>query len=366
MLLKLNELSKIMVMKKHLKHIGLAVALGTMVATPVYAGNEDRAGSAGATELLINPWARSSAWANSSVACVKGVEGIFMNVAGLAFTQGTDVSFVRSSWLGGSGININSVALGQKVGEKNVLGISFTSMNFGEIPITTVDIPEGGIGSFTPRSIVLGLSYAREFSNSIYGGVSVKVVNQSINNLKASGVAIDAGIQYVAGDRDEIKFGITLKNVGPPMQFAGDGLSFSVTNPIYGSTYNIDQKTARFEIPSLVAIGASYDFQFGEKHKLTTALAYTSNSFTRDQYGLGLEYTWDLGSAQFIARAGYLYEKGILNAEDRATAFTGPTAGASVAVPLGKGGSLASFDYAYRATNPFNGVHSFGIRLNIQ
>jgi hypothetical protein len=147
----------------------VSFAAGLFVSIPVAnAGNEDRAGSAGATELLINPWARSSALANSNVAGVKGIEGMFLNVAGLSHAKGTEIMFSNSRWLGGSGININTIGLGQKVGEKSVLGLTFTSMNFGEIPITTVELPEGGIGTFTPRYMTVGISYAREFSNSIF------------------------------------------------------------------------------------------------------------------------------------------------------------------------------------------------------
>ena len=46
-----------------------------------FAGNEQRAGQAGASELLINPWARSSGWAGANVAGVRGLEGIYSNVA---------------------------------------------------------------------------------------------------------------------------------------------------------------------------------------------------------------------------------------------------------------------------------------------
>ena len=46
------------------------------------AGNEDRAGSAGATELLINPWSGSSAWGSAGISSVSGLESIFLNVAG--------------------------------------------------------------------------------------------------------------------------------------------------------------------------------------------------------------------------------------------------------------------------------------------
>ena len=41
------------------------------------AGNKDRSGQAGASELLINPWARSSGWGGVNVANSFGLESIY-------------------------------------------------------------------------------------------------------------------------------------------------------------------------------------------------------------------------------------------------------------------------------------------------
>ena len=62
-----------------------------------------------------------------------------------------------------------------------------------------------------------------------------------------------------------------------------------------------------------------------------------------------------------------MYEKGITSKDkvDLTTSFTGPTAGASVQIPLGKKGSKLGIDYAYRATISFSGTHSVGLRLNL-
>ena len=90
-----------------------------------------------------------------------------------------------------------------------------------------------------------------------------------------------------------------------------------------------------------------------------------SNSFSKDQYHLGLEYDF---KNILLLRGGYVYEDGINPLEDdydtRTTVFTGPTAGASVRVPLNKeNGSVFSIDYSYRDTNPFMGVHTIGARI---
>ena len=40
--------------------------------------------------------------------------------------------------------------------ESGVLGIGVMSMDFGDIEITTVDIADGGIGTFSPKFMNIG------------------------------------------------------------------------------------------------------------------------------------------------------------------------------------------------------------------
>src|SRR3954471_18445459 len=94
----------------------LALAALLISTGSVKAGNPDRAGQAGATELLINPWARSSGWGNSNSGSVHGVEAIFGNVAGIAFTKKTEIVVTHTQWLKGSEINLNAFGFTQKVG----------------------------------------------------------------------------------------------------------------------------------------------------------------------------------------------------------------------------------------------------------
>lgn len=371
------------------------VGTALLFAAPMFAGNPDRIGQAGAPELKINPWARSSGWAGANSAYATGLEATSLNVAGLAFTRKTEVMFVNTNWLVGSDVSINSFGLSQRVGEQSVLGLGVMSVNYGDIEITTVDLPEGGQGNFSPKALNLGLSYAREFSNSIYGGMTIRSVSQSIADARAGGMAIDAGIRYITGKYDNVKFGIALRNIGPPMQFEGDGFSTKVT--LDGNEFTLEQRTAPFELPALLNIGFSYDFFLGTKapaapaastaaggtdgeeaatategstnpktlssdHVLTAAGNFTSNSFGKDQIRVGLQY----GFKDYIQlRAGYVYEEGVFKPETRTSAFSGPTAGLSVLLPLNQNGSRASFDYSYRVTENFSGTHAIGVRLDL-
>lgn len=352
-----------MQMKRFYTFFFLSVSTA-LLSVNSFAGNPDRAGQAGATELLINPWARSSGWGSANSGAVRGVEAIFGNVAGIAFTKKTEVVLSHTQWLKGSDINVNALGLTQKLGESSVFGFAVMAMDFGDIPVTTVDNPDGGIGTFSPSLININLSYAKIFSRSIYGGINLKVIDESISNVSAGGFAVDAGIQYMTGtneDKDNLKFGIALKNIGTPMTFGGDGLStrFTTTG---GYELTVQQRSANFEMPSLVNIGAMYDIHPAKDHRVSVAANFTSNSFTLDQYAVGLEYGF---KNYLMLRGGFTYEENIFDDNLRTTVFTGPAAGFTLQVPFGKGGKSFGLDYSYRATNPFSGTHSFGAKFSL-
>lgn len=351
----------------------LPIFLSILALSPsAFAGNEDRAGEAGSPQVLTNPWGRSSGFGNANSTSVRGLEATSLNVAGLAQIEKTEILFASSNYLSGSGIRINAFGLAQKVGESGVLGLTVNAMSFGDNEITTVEIPEGGIGTFSPSYLTIGVSYSKTFSNSIYGGLTVKIINEALPTVNATGVAIDAGVKYVTGKYDQIQFGITLRNVGPPMKQQGNGLSIRTSLPENETVRTLSQRSAEYEVPSQVMIGLSYDFflsgvdtiknKLSSLHRLTVAGNFTSNSFTRDQINFGVEYAF---REMFMLRGGYVYEEDALDKELTRTALIGPTAGASIEFPLGKSGTTLGFDYAYRATRSFNGIHTIGIRLGL-
>ena len=350
-------------MKRFLNTV-YSLALIAGISTTAFAGNPQRVGSAGASELLINPFARSSSWADVNVANTEGVESMFMNVAGLAHTKQTEVVFSHTQWLVGAGIAVNNFAFGQRVSPGGVLGISVTAFDYGEWEITTENQPEGTGGTISPSTLIMGLAYSQKFTNSIYGGVNIKLYNNNITNLNTSGVCFDAGVQYITGQDDEWKFGITLRNVGPSIKYSGDGFGIVLPVPTFGSTYSQawQSRSAQFELPVQLMLGGSYDWLIGEHSRLTPALAFTSNSFEKDTYHVGLEYGF---KTFFMVRAGYKFFDNRSD-EQTTTALTGFSGGFTFDIPLDKEkGSSFGIDYSFRATNPFSGIHTIGVRLDL-
>lgn len=355
-------------MKKSIINIKSVFITGAVLCSfGLNAGNEDRVGSSGASHLLVNPWARSSAIGDAGIASTNGIEATYINIAGLAFADKTQIKFNYTNWMGSNaGISFNSAGFSQRISESDVIAVSVQSMNFGDIPITTVANPEGEIGFFSPRASIFNIGYARAFSASIYGGINFKVISENISNLKATGMAMDAGIRYVTGEKDHIKFGITLKNVGPVMRYKGDGLAQQATYLSTEYVASLEERSGAFEMPSLLGIGGSYDFIFDDKNKLTMALGFTANSFSNDQYRIGFDYGMVAEKLAFNLRAGFVYEKNLFSAENRSNALVGPTAGFSVDALVGKNKSALGIEYTTRFAGVFGIIHTIGATINLK
>ncbi|UTW64596.1 PorV/PorQ family protein [bacterium SCSIO 12741] len=344
--------------------------IGLFVSQASIAGNKDRIGQNGANQLTVNPWARSNGLAFANSTSMIGLESLSTNISGLAFTKKTEILYSYTNFMGGAS-NINSFGLSQKVGETGVIGLSVMNMSFGEVEITTEDKPEGGIGVYSPQFLNFNLAYARAFSNSIYAGIAVKVVSESIADVKTQGIALDVGIRYVTGKDDKLKFGIALRNIGPKMRYNGDGLAEKTQ--FDGKEFTLSQRSEAFEMPAELNIGVSYDYYIGQStdttgktgktdHRLTGAGTFVSKSFGKDEIRAGLEYGW---KEMVFLRAGLLYEQGIFSSDERTTIYTGPSFGAGFEYPLGKSKSTIGIDYSYVLTNPFGGNHLVGLRLNL-
>jgi hypothetical protein len=354
--------------------VSIAICLATL-STMSFAGNPDRAGQAGATQLLINSWGRSSGWGLANNAGIKGVESMFLNVGGLAYTKRTELSFARTNYMRGTDININTFGFSQKM-KKGVLGVSLMSFDMGDIEITTEGQPDGGIGTYKPQFMNLGVGYSKLFTKTISGGIVFRVISEGISDVKALGVAFDAGVQYRTSlnrkskiKKNDIKFGVSVRNIGPDMRYSGDGLSVkALVDGDQEKTLTVVSDA--FDLPSLIHIGASYDIRLDRKegqynNRLTPALNFTNNSFQNNQTTLGLEFA---SREMIMFRVGYAYEDGAFEYDTRKTARSGLSAGFTIEIPFmgEKNNSTVALDYSFTDTKPFNDTHIFGIRINLE
>jgi hypothetical protein len=364
-----------------------------LLAQAAFAGNDSKRGSAGASELLINPWARSTGWNLANSGCVRGLESMNLNIAGLAYVRNMEFAVCSQRYLAGTGINVNSAAFATRLSPTGVLGLSVTSLNLGNDFIqTTYDLPQGTGNNFAPQFFNFAAGYSKTFSSRITGGIAIRGIYEGISNVSAFGFAIDAGIHYQAGKDNRFKFGVAIRNVGPKLTYEGSGLSFrGQRDQIYLSLQN---KSAPGEMPALLNIGTSYDFHFpAQELRLTPAFNFTSNSYTSDNITPGAELSF---KEMFMVRTSYNFRGKLTSFSQPTTdAYTGYAAGATINLPLadmfgaksaaemtgtslgdvGSSGIAApakekrqvdfAIDYSYRPTNPYSGTHAIGILVKL-
>jgi hypothetical protein len=329
--------------------LSLLVLLGFSL---LLGGNDGRRGTAGASELLIPVGAKSCGMSGAVISSVAGAEAIYWNPAGASQIDGSEVSFSHLSYI--ADIGVNYFALASNFGSSGTFGISLKTLSFGDIPITTTDLPEGTGGTFSPSYITVGLTYSNRFTDRIFGGATLKYISEKIVRTQATGFAVDLGIQYKSNTG--LKLGVVLKNLGPSMQFDGPDLEYFTTIPVQdpGSrTRPLRLATAGFELPSTLEIGLGYDILVGEQHNFELGGTFQNTNFGSDEYRFGAEYGWN---KMFFVRAG------ITRTQNQSEYIFGPTFGVGVNISVGEK-SFIAVDYSYRKTDFFSGNQWLDVKL---
>jgi hypothetical protein len=328
-----------------------------LIATSIYAGDVARKGTSGAEEVLIPVGARGIATAGAFLANVTGLESLFYNPAGLDINPQTEAMFSYVSYL--ADINISYFAIGTSLGDFGSIAFDLKTLDFGDIPVTTVTFPDGTGDTYSPAFVTYGLTYSKLLTDRIGIGANFKLVTENIQNAGATGFAVDAGVQYRFSS--ELMIGAAVKNIGTNMQYTGDDLATRTTIPgtvpgAASGSYQI--LTESFLIPSSFQLSLTYAFNFDEQNNLLIAGAYTANNAYEDAANLGLEYGF---MKNFFLRGGYTYL-----VENQDQSIYGLTFGAGIHYEIGAGVGFA-FDYAYRAVQEFATANQiFTVKLMFQ
>jgi len=176
-------------------------------------------------------------------------------------------------------------------------------------------------------------------------GATAMLVHEDIHNMKASGMAFDAGFIYDPGWRG-FKLGIVVKNYGPEMEFTGRGSERSLdgvrtANPV----------AASFDLPTNLNFGMSYDLLDKDQHVASVSGNFKSNSYGADVFQGGFEYGFN---EMYFVRAGYNYS-------DQTEWISGVTLGGGLSYMLGS--TKLTFEYAWNETEVFDDNQYFTLSV---
>jgi opacity protein-like surface antigen len=317
------------------------------------AGDTARKGTTGAEQLLVPVGARSIATSGAFLSNTIGVESIYYNPAGLAGAGRTEVMFSYMNYI--ADINVSYFSAGFNVGDIGSFGLSFKTFNVGDVPVTTVDSPEGTGAEFAPSFFTAGLTYSKQVTDILRAGLTVKFINESILSANARGLALDFGVQYrFAGN---LSLGVAIKNLGGNMKY--EGLDLQQRTDIPGATPTTGGEglfspvVEAFQIPSYFEMSTGYEFKAGERNSLMIGTTYRNNNALEDEWMFGAEAKL---SKYFFLRGGH-----DLYMQNRSDSQYNWTFGGGFEYALES--FHVNVDYAYRAVESFNGNNIVAVKL---
>jgi hypothetical protein len=309
-------------------------------------------GSTVAQFLKIPVDARGGGMGEAMVAVANDPSSMFWNPAGLGRLNNLSVMFTHTFWF--AEIDHDYIAFAIPFGE-NALGLSITTVNVGDIEITTLEQPNGTGTFYTASDLSLGLTFARQMTDRLSVGVTLKYVREQIVNEVADGFAFDVGTTLDVGDSG-FRLAMALTNFGFGLQMEGEDLVV----PYFPGPANTPIKsyleTLQWPLPTNFRLGISYELVGPESFLLNS----TDNKFliaidgnhpvdAVERANFGAEYSFkDI----VFFRGGYKYRY-----SEQTFSF-----GGGLIIPMGES-SITAFDYSISDYGLLDYIHRISLQF---
>lgn len=304
----------------------LGLAAPTAVAQQQGLEQDDDFNKGGRTAfqfLKIGVGARQAALGEASIATVRDVNSVFWNPAGISGIERYEASFSYARWL--AGMDYVAGAVGGRWDGIGTFALSLAALDYGDIPEAVVGPgSDGRTGeTFSGGDFLVGLTFARDFTNRLSIGVGVKYVQEDLFEYSENTIAFDVGTTYDIG-------------------YNGLQLAMSAQNFSGAVGWLAEEEGGRaegYDVPLVFRIGLSGTLvgsnafmDLGAQHEVVLSTEAINTNDFNERLHFGLEYTFnDL----LALRGGYR-----LNYDEGNWSLG---AGLSPVV----GGVRMRFDYAY-------------------
>ena len=219
-------------MKNAIKNMTVTVSVAAGLMT--FVANLFAAGTSAASFLKLGAGARAEAMGGAFSAVANDVTAVYWNPAGLAQLETAELAAMQNTHFVDTQYQFLA---GAKPMGQNVMGISFYRLDYGTIDsYTATDVKNG---SFDAGSMAASVSLGRKLNDRMMAGVSVKLIEESIESEKASTFAADLGVLY---KMDRFNFSGVIQNAGPGLKMVKDSAPLPLTIRVGASTKFMNEK----------------------------------------------------------------------------------------------------------------------------
>ena len=234
-------------------------------------------GEAGAIFLLINPGSGAAGVGEAQVAKADDAYASYYNPAGLAFLEDKQVVLQHVNWLPNLADDIfyEFIAYSHHVPNIGTFGGHLIFLNLGEQ--TATDEFGLELGKFKSYMTAFTGSYGMKLNSTAAFGVNFKVYHQKLSESfydEKSGVgsevgdpfstdfAFDIGYLKKFGKEQQHRFGISVQNIGPPIDFVdseqSDPAPTNMRLGLYTRIFKTEKNSLHFLFDANKLLVASY------------------------------------------------------------------------------------------------------------
>jgi len=283
-----------------------------------------------------------------------GVIGIPYNPASVAFIKNQEGFLSKTSYV--ADISYHVIGYGKNLSGIDFFGLHAFFLDSGSMKVTNEWYPDGTGEYFSMRGMCVRVAFGKRVTNRLRIGVTGKYIREEIYTTFMQSFALDIGSNFNTGIYGFV-LGMSVSNLGPEVQFEGDGLVFECEEEQdQDAPDGYCQKiTSSFILPLTFRLGISNEIMGpkseiikSEYHKLLLSVDAINPVDYTLYSAVGMEYNYN---DMFFLRGG--------------THFGHDTADWSV------GGGLKieikkykfGLDYAYVNYGILNYTHQFGLNF---
>jgi|DewCreStandDraft_4_1066084.scaffolds.fasta_scaffold00022_260 hypothetical protein len=314
------------------------------------AGKFEKVGAAGAQFLKIPIGARGTGMAGAFGSVVNDLTCLYWNPAGIAKINDMSAHFSYSKWFAGFDHSFAAFAL--PLGDNFTTAVQFISFGSSNIPVTTIDNPNGTGTYYSAQDMAIGATFGGKLTDQFTFGLTLKYVSNEFTDLTATGIAFDIGTMYETGIMG-IRLGFSIHNLGLQMRYSGQDLNTTrkIWESLNAAPLDAQYLTSSYNMPLLFRASISSEIISDETNLLIGAFDFTTHSDTKEQFAIGAEYTWN---KLLSVRAGYRIGHDQFNIA------------AGVGINYVGGGFAGQIDYSLNPTFDLGLVHRISVNLSIK
>lgn len=303
---------------------------------------DSRSGTSGFQFLKINVDARSAGMGGSNAADAMDGSALFWNPALASQVEQSQVTLGHTAYF--ADISLNNLAYIHKMG-RIALGGSLVYLDSGEMIETNEFNPFGTGRTFRTIHMAAGLTFSQELTSLFSYGVSLKYLDERIEEIQSRTAVVDVGFFYRVGETG-LRFAIGLNNFWP--------VDATPTGETERQTLEGRVTEDEFESispPATFIIGTAYDLLQTNDIRIVITGQITNPSDNAERLNFGTEFQY---LDMFFVRTGY--EHGMDEVQM-------PNFGAGFKVPFGQ--RSINLDYGFSTRERLGSMHRLTFKFNL-